>query len=215
MKKLAAVLLCLGLMLGIMPALGENAQPYTVQPTALSDASGQIGSLDLRFYADRPHIAYIGIKAYMAENQGLDVAVEQQGDGTWIIARPNGKALVATPSLGTLYADDWAGFQTPDLPYIRKKTGIKDTDCGWTEVTELVYEDEPTPVTFDFARYGIAMYADGDDVYLPLALLGCMLEDGSLNLMAYNGERLREGQGRGHAERHQYVQGRGRRRPGR
>lgn len=147
MKKLVSLLLCLGLVLGSMPALGEDALPYTEQPTPLWVDNGQIGSLNLRFYADKPNIAYIGIKAYMAACQKLDVAVDPREDGTWTIAHPNGKTLVADPSAGTLYAEDWAGFQTPDLPYIRSKTGVKDTDCAWTEVVDLVYEDEPTPVT--------------------------------------------------------------------
>ena len=190
MKKLIALFLCLCLTAGILPALAESAPSFTVQNTPITDGSSELGSLELRFYADTPNIAYIGIKAYMAWMLKQDVTVSAQEDGTWVITRANGRTLVANPSAGTLYAEDWASFQTPEPPYIKVKTGLKDTDCEWTEVTEIIYDDAPTPVTFDFAKYGIAVYADEEDVYLPLALVSNMLEDTSLNLLAYNGEKL-------------------------
>ncbi len=194
MKKLISLFLCLVLLAGILPAFAEGAdgaaQALTVQATPLLDENGQIGSLDLRFSADAPNIPYFGFKAYMAVMQETEVTVTSQEDGTWLIAKPDGNALVANPSAGTIYAEDWAAFQTPDLPYIQQKKGIKDTDCSWSEITEIIYDDEPIPVTFDFAKYGIAIYADAEDVYLPLAVLSCMLEDESLNLIAWNGENL-------------------------
>lgn len=190
MKKLIALFLCLCLTAGILPALAESAPAFTVQSTPVSDGSSDVSSMDLRFYADAPNIAYAGIKAYIAEGLELNVTVTAQEDGTWIIANPNGKTLVADPTAGTILADDWAAFMTPDPPYIGKIAGIKDTSCEWTQLLDIVYDDEPTPVTFDFAKYGIAMYADEADVYLPLAIIGAMMENVSANLIAYNGEKL-------------------------
>lgn len=189
MKKMIALFLCLCLTAGLVPALAENAQ-FTVRTYPLWDDYSQIGTLDLRFYADKPNIAYMGIKAYMAEVQELDLSVTAQEDGSLLLTHPNGSTLKADPTAGTIVAEDWAAFQTPALPYVQKKTGLKDTDCNWSEVTQIIYDEAPTPVTFDFAKYGIALYADKQDVYLPLAVLGAMLQDESLNLLAYNGETL-------------------------
>lgn len=188
MKKLIALFLCLCLTAGLVPALAENAQ-FTVRTYPLWDDDSQIGTLDLRFYAEKPNIAYIGFKAYMATLQELDLSVTAQEDGTLLLTHPNGTALKADPAAGTIYAENWTGFQTPALPYVQKKTGLKDTDCNWSEVTQMIYDEAPAPVTFDFAKYGIAMYADGEDVYLPLAVISAMLEDESLNMLAFNGEK--------------------------
>ena len=45
-------------------------------------------------------------------------------------------------------------------------------------------------MVFDFARYGIALYADGDDVYLPLALLSTMFTDIAVNYAIFNGDTV-------------------------
>ena len=190
MKKLIILCFCLCLTAGILPVPAEGAPTFTVQSTPVTNGISELESLDLRFYADTPNIAYVGIKAYMAWMLKEDVSVTSQPNGTWVIARANGTTLVADPSAGTLYAENWTGFQTPELPYIKTKIGLKDTSCEWTQITDLVYDIAPTPVTFDFAKYNISMYADEEDVYLPLALVSNLLEDASLDLMAYNGEKL-------------------------
>lgn len=190
MKKLIVLFLCLCLTAGILPALAESAPSFTVKNVPVTDGNSDLGSLDVRFYADTPNIPYIGIKAYMSWMLKLDVTVTAQEDGTWIITHPNGTTLVVNPSEGTLSAEDWARFQTPEPPYIKKKTGLKDTKCEWTEIRDIIFDDEPTPVTFDFAKYGIALYTDEADVYFPLAVISGLLEDESLNLMAYNGDKL-------------------------
>ena len=77
MKKMIALFLCLCLTVGLVPALAENAQ-FTVRTYPLWDDYSQIGTMDLRFYADKPNIAYIGIKTYMAEVQKLDLSVTAQ-----------------------------------------------------------------------------------------------------------------------------------------
>lgn len=190
MKKMIALFLCLCLSAGMIQALAESSPAFTVKNTPISDGNARIGSIDLRFYADAPNIAYIGFKAYITEILHRDATVTAQEDGTWLIANKNGKTLVANPSAGTVFAEDFAGFQTPEPPYVREKTHVKDSDCAWAEVTEVVFDDAPTPVTFDFAKYGIRMYADEEDVYLPLTVVSGLMEDLSMNLMAYNGDEL-------------------------
>ena len=188
MKKWIALFLCLCLAAGLVPALAEDA-PFTVRTYPLWEDDRQVGTLDLRFYADKPDTAYIGIKAYMAALPEVDLTVTAQEDGTMLLTHPNGSALKADPASGTIYAGNWSVFQTPALPYIGKKEGLKDTDCWWTEIRELVYDQSPAPVTFDFAKYGIAQYADGEDVYLPLAVTAGLLEDTALQLLAFNGDK--------------------------
>ena len=187
-KKSILITLLLCLVLAAVPVYGAEEAQFTVQTFPLRDDDSQIGNLDLRFYEDKPNIAYIGIKNYMATLQELDITVSAQEDGTLLLTHPNGTSIKADPAAGTIYAENWTVFQTPDLPYIGEKKGIKDTDCWWTEIPELIYAEEATPVTFDFAKYGIDMYADGEDVYLPLAVISGLLEDVSLNLLAFNGD---------------------------
>ena len=45
-------------------------------------------------------------------------------------------------------------------------------------------------MTFDFAKYGIPLYADEEDVYLPLELLSTMFTDVACNYVLWNGESV-------------------------
>ena len=72
MKKWIALFLCLCLAAELVPALAESTQ-FTVRTYPLWDDYSRIGSLDLRFYSDKPNIAYISIKTYMATLQKLEI----------------------------------------------------------------------------------------------------------------------------------------------
>jgi hypothetical protein len=54
----------------------------------------------------------------------------------------------------------------------------------------MVFDDPPAPVSFDFAKYGIPVYADEEDVYLPLELLSTMFTDLACNCVLWNGESV-------------------------
>ncbi|MBO7663255.1 MAG: hypothetical protein J6U01_07775, partial [Clostridia bacterium] len=119
---------------------------------------------------------------------GLTVTPPEDG-GVWEVTNPNGTKILVNPSAGTIEAADWARFQIPPLPYT-KMTGIKDTACGWTYYSEMVFDGPPAAVTFDFAKYGIPVYADEEDVYLPLELLSTMFTDVACNYVLWNGESV-------------------------
>ena len=192
MKKLISLILCLCLMAGIVPVMAENAvegSDYTVQTTGVWDKQEQVGSMDLRFYAAAPHVPYYGMKAYVAFMRNVDLTVTPKDGGIWEVANPNGSSLLVNPSAGTIDAADWAKFQLPPTPYTNM-TGIKDSPCAWTYYSEVLFDDPPTAVSFDFAKYGIGIYADADDVYLPLAMLSTMFVDVALNYVLWDGEKV-------------------------
>ena len=191
MKRLTALLLCL-CMCAPFACVSARASSFAVAPTPLWDENGQIGSVDLRFYTDKPHVAYIGINAFMAAMTNEELTVTPQEDKTWLVANDHGYTLLVNPASGTVYAEDWNSFQKNGLQYIREKRSIKDTSCSWTAVDGIDVTGEPKPVTFDFAKYGIDIYADKNDVYFPLALLTDMMEEESLDLLLYNGEKLQK-----------------------
>ena len=166
MRKTLSLLLAVVMMIsGISFASAEGAD-YTVQTTGVWDGQEQVGSMDLRFYPAAPHVPYYGMKAYVAFMRNVDLTVTPLDGGIWEVANPNGSSVLVNPSAGTMEAADWAWFQLPPLPYTNL-TGVKDSACAWTYYSEIVFDDDPpAAVTFDFAKYGIGVYADPDDVYL-------------------------------------------------
>ena len=190
MRKTLSLLLAVVMMIsGISFASAEGAD-YTVQTTGVWDGQEQVGSMDLRFYPAAPHVPYYGMKAYVAFMRNVDLTVTPLDGGIWEVANPNGSSVLVNPSAGTMEAADWAWFQLPPLPYTNL-TGVKDSACAWTYYSEIVFDDDPpAAVTFDFAKYGIGVYADPDDVYLPLALLSTMFVDVAMNYVLWNGEKV-------------------------
>ena len=168
----------------------EEGKDYFVRTAGILEGKEQIGSMDLRFYLSAPHVPYYGLKEYVnyMYQTGLTVTPLEDG-GLWEVSNPNGTKILANPSAGTIEAADWARFQIPPLPYTTL-TGVKDSAVPWTYYSEMVFDDPPAPVTFDFAKYGIQVYADGDDVYLPLELLSTMFTDVGCNHVLWNGESV-------------------------
>ena len=167
----------------------EEGKDYFVKTVSVLTGKEQSGSMDLRFYTPAPHVPYYGLKAYVNFMYQTGLTVTPLDGGVWEIANPNGTKILADPSAGKIEAADWARFQIPPLPYTTM-VGVKDAPCGWTYYSEIVFEGPPAPVTFDFAKYGIPLYADEEDVYLPLELLSTMFTDVACNYVLWNGESV-------------------------
>jgi len=168
----------------------EEGKDYIVRTVGILTGEEQTGSMDLRFYLSAPHVPYYGLKDYVnfMYQTGLTVTPPKDG-GLWEIDNPNGTKILVDPSAGTIEAADWAKFQIPPLPYTTL-VGVKDSAVPWTYYSEMAFDDPPAPVTFDFAKYGIAVYADEEDVYLPLELLSTMFTDVACNSVLWNGESV-------------------------
>ena len=192
----------------------EEGKDYFVRTAAVLTGEEQVGSMDLRFYLSAPHVPCYGLKDYVnfmyqtgfylsaphvpcyglkdyvnfMYQTGLTVTPPQDGT-VWEVANPNGTKILVDPSAGKIEAADWARFQMPPAPYTTQ-VGVKDSPCAWTYYSEIGFDDPPAPVTFDFAKYGIAVYADEEDVYLPLELLSAMFTDIACNDVLWNGETV-------------------------
>ena len=190
MKKwISIITTCLLLAAVIIVATGvlnRNAE-YTVKSTPAMEGAKQLDNIDLRFYKDSPHVPYYGMKSYLSLLRQEELSVTTEKDGNAIITAPNGATLQVDTKAGTITATDWALFQNPLMPYT-SLTGVKDTPCQWTYYSDIVFDDAPKTVVFDFWKYGIRVYADKDDVYLPIGILSTMFTDIAMNYAFYNGE---------------------------
>ena len=101
MKRLTALLLCL-CMCAPFACVSARASSFAVVPTPLWDENGQIGSVDLRFYTDKPHVAYIGINAFMAAvNNVISQYEDAQAQYMEAAAKSDGSKGVSVPSVYT------------------------------------------------------------------------------------------------------------------
>ena len=148
------------------------------------------GTLKLRFYNDTPNVPYMGIREYAEHFMKSPMELGDNGDGTVTLKNDLGGELLCNADAGTIFSADWVKVVTPPMPLENEAISLKDMPCGFARITEISYEGEPAPVTFDFSKYDVRIYADGQDVYLPVSMLAGMMTDIATNFLSYNGETL-------------------------
>lgn len=150
----------------------------------------EAGELPLRFYDATPNIPYLGMTQYAQYIFDQPLTLRTGRDGVCALANEAGVELLCDADLGVIVARDWNGFC--DLPFPLENRGRrwKDTGVPFVRITGVEYEGTPKPVVLDFAKYGIRIYSDESDVYLPVSTLTNMMADIATNHLLYNGENL-------------------------
>ena len=195
MKKILLFALCLTL--AAVPVMAEETDTaYTTgntyaekSVTVITDGE-DAGELALRFYDVTPNVPYIGMNEYSMYMNQMPLSIRMNEDGTYTLANGIGEELLCDPDAGTITVTDWNGFFDLPLPLENEAKGWKDTGTRFIRIADVEFEKEAVPVTLDFSKYGIRIYADENDIYLPVSTLSNIMTDIATNHMAYNGENL-------------------------
>lgn len=169
----------------------KAAAGLAVEKSVVLYAEGvEDGRLSICFFSDQPGIPCMGIRAYADRVLGIPMTMETDENGVVTLRNGSGGELTCDPAAGTVSTRDWVRVISPDLPLEGRAAGLKDSSCAFVRITEIVYEGDPKPVTFDFAKYGMKVRSDGRDVYLPLSVLSNMLTDVATRHLRYDGTNL-------------------------
>ena len=166
------------------------ADGYTEKNVKVYTDGQESGQLPLRFYDAAPNIPYMGMNEYSQFMRQQTFTVQAEKDGSCVLENWNGAELHCDPEAGVMTVPDWNAFFALPMPLEDRALGLKDTTVHYARITEIHYEGDPEEVRLDFAKYGIALYCDGTDVYLPVSVLSNMMTDIATNYMLYNGENL-------------------------
>ena len=178
MKKKYIIIAVLAIIavLGVIALVLVN-RPVVNKKVPLIREDGSKDSVSLRFYKEQPHVPYIGMKAYCDLVGVNPLSLSVTADGKYVFTSTQGAEAVADPGTMVITVEDWATFLNPSLPYEGSAKGFKDSDSDFIRITDVSYEGEGTPVTFDLKEYGLKMYADDQDVYMSLTLISSMMSD--------------------------------------
>ena len=193
MKKRIAMLLILSLAFNLFAFSFAQSAAFTEKAVPVIREDGETDAFTVRFYPDQPNVPYCGLRAYSEYLGSNPLTCETGADGTLIFTGTQGVKAVVDPKAGTLSTEDWTGFHCPAPPYAGQPVALKDSNCAFVRIADVTYEEDPRPLTLDFGKYGLRMYADADDVYLSLTLVSSLLCDISTRMMTWNGERARFG----------------------
>ena len=182
-KAFVALMLVLSL---LVSAAGIAEEKETV----LAEDGAEAGRVRLCWFDETPDIPYMGIREYAEQILKIPMTMETGAEGAVVLRNGQGGELVCNIAAGTVSTPDWIRVITPETPLQDASRSLKDSTCGFVRITEIAYEGDPAPVTFDFAKYGMALHADERDVYLPLAVLSNMMSDIATRHLRWDGEKL-------------------------
>jgi hypothetical protein len=148
------------------------------------------GMVSLRFYHDKPNVAYVSISNFQSiMYPGTTVQVSQTAPNHYALTSPCGTATVDTER-DIFESDDYEAFTNlmgqvqPGMP---NTTYDALPIIRWKSL-------EATPknvhVALDYGKYGIDLRADGTDVYFPFATVADLYVDGYMHLASYNGQTV-------------------------
>ena len=163
---------------------------YTEKETKVYTDGEEAGELTLRFYEETPHVPYLGMSVYSQYMKQQPLTMKENGNGTCALVNGIGEELTCDPDAGVITVQDWHRFFDMPLPLEDDAKGWKDSTVHYVRITNVEFDGEPEEVTLDFAKYGIRIYADDKDIYLPVSTLSNVMTDIATNHMLYNGENL-------------------------
>lgn len=191
MKKimiLFAMIMCM-----CLPAFAEETESgteYSEKTVKVLTDGKEAGELVLRFYDVTPNVPYLGMNEYSTYLKKMPLSMQEKEDGTFVLENGIRAELIFDPDAVTITVPDWNAFFDMPLPLENQAIGWKDTATRFIRITDVEFDKEATPVTLDFDEYGIQVYADESDIYLPVSTLSNIMTDIATNHVLYNGENL-------------------------
>ena len=189
-KGIIVLMLILCMCIPVSADETESSTGYSEKDVTVLTDGKEAGELTVRFYDDTPNIPYLGISEYSEYLNQQPFKMEENKDGTFTLENGIGEEMLFDPDGGTITVADWNGFFDLPLPLEDEAKGWKDSATRFIRIRDVEFEKEAAPVTLDFARYGIRVYADENDIYLPVSTLSNVMTDIATNYVAYNGENL-------------------------
>lgn len=191
MKKLISLILCLCLTAGLVPAFAEEEKTVPVyRDRPESDESAVI-----RMYGDIPYMKiddfynnlyFTGAEAY--PQQASPVTVTRNGNSYETTAY-NGTKGVFDVEAGTFTCENLDAYANPPY-YALLLASERDSSAPFVRISHTEYSGALTAKTMDFSKYGIKLEGDGDELWVPLAVLQCLFSSPYAYNAYFNGKGI-------------------------
>lgn len=191
MKKLISLILCLCLTAGLVPAFAEEEKTVPVyRDRPESDESAVI-----RMYGDIPYMKiddfynnlyFTGAEAY--PQQASPMTVTRNGNSYETTAY-NGTKGVFDVEAGTFTCENLDAYANPPY-YALLLASERDSSAPFVRISHTEYSGALTAKTMDFSKYGIKLEGDGDELWVPLAVLQCLFSSPYAYNAYFNGKGI-------------------------
>ena len=189
-KSFLSCTMMLCMVFSLSAAAMADGADFTEKTVTVYNEGIEDGEFALRFYNETPNVPYMGICEYSELMKHQPLTLRENEDGTCVVSNETGEELFCDAANGLITVNNWGGFFDLPLPLEDEALGWKDTSTHFIRFTDVEYEGDPAPVELDFAGYGIHVYSDENDIYLPVSTLSNIMTDIATNHLLYNGEAL-------------------------
>ncbi len=144
----------------------------------------------IRYYKEAPNVPYMGIGAFYGMITGSKPEVTNDGNGRYTLKVPGGAAAILDVNTGELYSEDYLGFSNLMWMLSSGAGPVYYGGSRFIKPAETDIRRRPDPVRFSFSKYGISVYGDEQEVYLPIMTLSDLFADAGGNCVTLSGRRL-------------------------
>ena len=191
MKKLISLILCLCLTAGLVPAFAEEEKAVPVyRDRPESDESAVI-----RMYGDIPYMKiddfynnlyFTGAEAYPQQASPMTVT---RNENSYETTAYNGTKGVFDVEAGTFTCENLDAYANPPY-YALLLASERDSSAPFVRISHTEYSGALTAKTMDFSKYGIKLEGDGDELWVPLAVLQCLFSSPYAYNAYFNGKGI-------------------------
>lgn len=171
----------------------DEGPSFTDKAVDVNRDGNAYGQVSLRFYSDKPSVAYISVaEFYRIMTGGETMKVERQGD-LYKLTGHDGTATVDVKD-DYLYSTNYSGFV--NLLWMIEPDFAPNTT--YDDSKYLTFAKIETPSMFkpaggtrlDFKKYEIDLHDDGTSVYVPFATLADMYSDMTFHNAACHDDKV-------------------------
>ena len=171
-------------------ATGDDASdktPFKVTQTKVNDNGKSTQTVDLRYYDDMPHVAYISVSDFQKMLvPSKTIRVNRTAASQYALVTSKGETAMVNTAEESMTIDDYLSFVSLSDTNAEKD----DDELSYVREKPSTYTPAAASVTFDLKKYGIDLRGDGQMVYVPLNTLSDMYSDLDGKHVFFNGEKI-------------------------
>lgn len=171
------------------PAQPDIAMHSTDVPTYF-DADAEPQQVTLAFFDDMPSVPYIRIDDFYQTFLHGKMGVVAGENGTFTLTVEDGTTATVDASADTFSADDFTAFVSQPLLKGNGASTLATSLAPFLALDEETTERAASPVSIDFAHFGIDLRAEEEALYLPLATANDIFETSKSFRVSWDGSTI-------------------------
>ena len=165
----------------------SDKMPFKVTQTSVNNNGESTQTVDLRYYDDMPHVAYIAVSDF--QNMlvpSKSVKVSRTAASQYQLVTSKGETALVNTAEESMRFDDYLSFVSLSVG----GEDEEDDEPFYVRAKPMEFTPTAASVTFDLKKYGIDLRGDGQMVYVPLITLSDMYSHLEGKHVFFNGEKI-------------------------